>query len=242
MSELAFAAPSNPQSLNLYTYALNNPLAYTDPSGMSCMKNSTPSGSGDQYVDNGDGQGCKAAGINPDGSETQRVISKTVYADGRPSDDGNAAEAEETLAEMQDKLNKEDAAQPDPDTARIQALVQGVAQKTAGFPTICSVGASAQIGYGEVSAGVSYDTNSGTKGNAGLNMGSAGLVSTTLKVTENGASGTVTVRAPFTGVGGGLSVNNNGTPTVSVSERRGPVTVAATATLGTIGNSQCQHR
>jgi RHS repeat-associated protein len=35
-SQLYFADPTNPQSLNLYAYALNNPLKNTDPSGLYC--------------------------------------------------------------------------------------------------------------------------------------------------------------------------------------------------------------
>jgi hypothetical protein len=36
-SGLYFADPTNPQSLNLYSYVLNNPLANTDPDGLRCV-------------------------------------------------------------------------------------------------------------------------------------------------------------------------------------------------------------
>ena len=35
-SQLYYADPKNPQSLNLYAYVLNNPLIYNDPTGMDC--------------------------------------------------------------------------------------------------------------------------------------------------------------------------------------------------------------
>jgi RHS repeat-associated protein len=35
-SGLEYADPKNPQSLNLYSYVLNNPLHYVDPTGMYC--------------------------------------------------------------------------------------------------------------------------------------------------------------------------------------------------------------
>ena len=35
-SALSFADPNNPQSFNLYSYVLNNPLIHVDPNGLSC--------------------------------------------------------------------------------------------------------------------------------------------------------------------------------------------------------------
>ncbi|QHN03181.1 RHS repeat-associated core domain-containing protein [Granulicella sp. WH15] len=53
-SGLLYADMRNPQSLNLYSYVLNNPLIYTDPTGKTCQTNSSD---GTVYDDN-DGKGC----------------------------------------------------------------------------------------------------------------------------------------------------------------------------------------
>jgi len=63
-SGLSYSDPKNPQSLNLYTYGLNNPLTNTDPTGLTCQTNSND---GSTYDDN-DGKGCDAAGIAGDGT------------------------------------------------------------------------------------------------------------------------------------------------------------------------------
>jgi hypothetical protein len=62
--------PNNPQSLNRYSYALNNPLVFSDPSGLN------PCSGGDKPTavrghDEGDGtEGCDAGGVSTDPSGT----------------------------------------------------------------------------------------------------------------------------------------------------------------------------
>jgi RHS repeat-associated protein len=60
-SGLYFADPTNPQSLNLYSYVLNNPLVNVDPDGLGCVWDDGSFDSADDQ-DTGTQSQCEAAG------------------------------------------------------------------------------------------------------------------------------------------------------------------------------------
>ncbi|MGO9340031.1 MAG: RHS repeat-associated core domain-containing protein [Terracidiphilus sp.] len=237
-SQLAYADPTNPQSFNLYSYAWNNPLVNTDPSGLECVWDD---GSFDSKDDpqTGSSSGCSGQG----GTWIDPTAFSTLHA----GDWSNQANA--NIAGIAQDLNSTSttivvSAQPqqmDPDDARIMALVQGVATDTAGFPTICSVGAYGQINIGPLQGRYSYDSNSGSQFSGGTRvtpgapdsinspvtgkntpLGSALPFSGSVRVSQKGSfSGSLGVRDPETGIGASVSVNDQGRPGADVSWARG---------------------
>jgi RHS repeat-associated protein len=83
---------ADPKSLNRYAYVENMPMTFVDLDGRSCVANNVYDGSGNlvsvSYVDDGDGQGCAAAGVaqGPNGTNDG---TPGVTVNGNPSCNGN---------------------------------------------------------------------------------------------------------------------------------------------------------
>jgi RHS repeat-associated protein len=75
-SGLAHASLANPQSLNLYSYTLNNPLRFTDPYGLTPCDYGPSDQGGEDYEDADNDKECSDNGGTPiDYSETVNVSS-----------------------------------------------------------------------------------------------------------------------------------------------------------------------
>jgi RHS repeat-associated protein len=78
---LAAINPTDPQSWNRYAYVRNSPLVSVDVAGLSCITVSVANDDGTTTVytgDDGDGQGCEAAGVAPDTPMGQGAITPQV--------------------------------------------------------------------------------------------------------------------------------------------------------------------
>jgi hypothetical protein len=131
--------------------------------------------------------------------------------------------------------------QPDPDQDSVDDLVQGIAQDTRSFPTLCNVGLNlrAQIPNTPLSVGVSGDLN----GVHPLGRISASGPYGGLGISTNGKDKSVQATVPFSAVLNGSVSTSKNKVTLGLSKSvnfGGRLSAGGSLTFGYLGDATCR--
>jgi hypothetical protein len=258
---LFYADPTNPQSFNLYSYAQNNPLTNTDPTGLDCVYFNN-AGDGVESVDRSSNSG--ECGSNGGDWVNGTVQSATYFASSdtfgfRSSDSQNnyltyanapGTESDGTTCSgncdtANGYLQSSNGAPDLTDDQRTQLLVQGVAQNTGSLPWLCNAGLNARAAIPKtgLAVGGAVDLR-GVHGslNAQLSPLPGGA---SLNYTQTGSKGGLQVNVPIAGTpfraSAGISPGrfNLGAST-AIPGTKNAVSAGATLSFGYLGDATCR--
>ena len=266
-SQLYYADPRNPQSLNLYSYALNNPLKNTDPTGMYCYYGATDGPEADddekdrtQFDYHSNEAECTKKDEN--GNQGQWIDDwGTHYEMGLGGVDDDDRQENYMMAPS---LPQGVVGAPpletanvsiDPDEQRIDALVQGIATDTASMPWLCNAAITVRGQLPRVKLPMGLKTPNVA---IGASLDKNGLQPSDRVVANEAADGTqvnlttngkkvgyqISVPIPDTPFRGTLSTGNN-QATVGLSRSlqfgKNAVSVGGSLTFGYLGDPRCRN-
>jgi hypothetical protein len=251
-SGLMYADPTNPQSFNLYSYVLNNPLTNVDPDGLKCFQVD-----GDGNLTGGSNAGDCATDSN--GNPTNNDIyvddekSSNAFLDsngdllGYTNGSGQEVGADGNPFPNAGTLNADGSGTPlnDIDTEIspfAMQFIQGVATDTASMPWLCnaSVSFQAQVPKTPLSIGLSADRNGINPSLKATALGPNGGAS----FTTNGKNLGFQIVAPVTPFINATVSTGKNQATVGASKKYnfgpGKVSAGASLTFGYLGDSHCR--
>jgi RHS repeat-associated protein len=246
-SQLYFADPTNPQSLNLYSYAINNPVKNTDPTGMAyCQWNDNGVISRDDSAHTGVPDAVNS------GTECTHLGGEWKHDDGL-NDDGSPMGSEEkpaitTTVGLNTRTDQTTVSTSgpyyDPQEVSNYMLLQYIGRDLAWVPTVCNYTFSASLSAG----GLSVSANDTEKGDSVSVTGSANLTNRIranvgVNVVNQAPAASVRIGTPFVGAAINPTSRQVGVY-VGTEFGKGKVTIGArlTATVGRISTfSGCQN-
>jgi RHS repeat-associated protein len=198
-SQLYYANPAYPQSFNLYSYVMNNPLIFTDPDGLDCIYTSGQSSSSVTVtILRGDCKSDKDSGVFVDGTVDANSVHYYVDRGSGASslgynitkdDDPDYGAAGVTSLDKVAPPNTDGQLAPSIQSQFIPTVATMDKAFLRSIPVPCGVGGTGSVGFGNNRAGVDLSSDKGLRAAYSRRLVNTPFVSASYSVKGSFSSG-----------------------------------------------------